>query len=126
MKIKLFKLMNAKDTLQKMGETNFDDGVTCYKIARNISSLNPEFENFEKTKEGLIKNYGEPTKNEETGEDTGIMVTDENMEEFQKQMKDILEQDIEVNIVPINPEKIKGFKPLELMLVEWMLEEEKS
>ena len=124
MKIKLFKLINAKDTLQKMGETSFDDGVVCYKIARNISAVNPEFENFEKTREGLIKKYGEPTTDEETGADTGIMVTPANMEEFQKQINEILQQDIEVNVTPINPEKIKGFKPLELMLVDWMLAEE--
>ena len=118
MKIKLFYILNSKDTLNILGAKSFNDGATCYKLARNIKNINIELDNFEKIKTELVKKYGEEK------EDGNVQVTPSNKDEYIKELNTILQREININIFPLNPEKIIGASPFQLMSIDWLLETE--
>jgi hypothetical protein len=37
-------------------------------------------------------------------------------------MNDLLMQEVEINILTINPEKLSGYSPLEFLSIDWMLD----
>ena len=119
MKIKLFYILKSKDILEKLGSMKFDDGLTCYKIARNIKNINPELANFENIKKDLITKYGNK-------EGDNITVSQDNMDEYNKQINEILQQEIEINILPLSPEKLSGISPFDFLALDFMLVSEQT
>ena len=115
MKVKLLNIVNSKNAITKLGEKTSYDAKTAYRIARNIKEIISELENFEKAKGELFKKYGE-----KDGDD--IKIKKENTDVFNKELSDILDIDVELDIIMINPEKLSGSSPFELLAVEWMLE----
>ena len=120
MKIKLFHILNSKDALNILGAKSFDDGVTCYRLARNIKNLNIELDNFEKIRTELIKKYGEEKRDGE------IEVRESNKNEYIKQLDAILQQEIDIDILLLNPSKIIGVSPFNLIPIDWMLNAEEE
>ena len=119
MKVKLIDLLNSKLVLKKIGESKDYDGVTCYKISRNIDIANPEFARFEKHQAELFEKYAESTK-DESGEEIK-RIPDEKTGDADKELFEIVESEIELDIMYINPEKLTGLSPLEMMAIYWML-----
>jgi|APFre7841882654_1041346.scaffolds.fasta_scaffold154422_1 hypothetical protein len=120
MKIKLSDILNSKTILEKLGSTKFEDGLIIYYLIKNIKNLSNEVDNFEKARISLVEKYGIKKEN-------GISeVTQENKDIFNKEINAIVAEEVEVNIFPINPSKISGFTPFELMPIEWLLEVEKK
>jgi hypothetical protein len=120
MKLKLIDILNAKTIINKLGSTVFSDGATSYKMMRNIRNLAPDFNDFETVKNQLIEKYGTKKENGFTE------VMDDKKDEYFKELNAVAAQDIEVNISLINPDKLSGFSPFELMTIEWMLEPRKE
>ena len=121
MNIKLITLLDSKMVLEKMGNSKEYDGVTNYKIARNISVVNPELTNFEKAQNELIEKYGAKLKDKDGNETKEMKVTSVNMDIFAKEVTEILETEFDLDILLINPEKITGLSPFEMMAIDWML-----
>jgi len=118
-KIKLLDILNSKEVLKKLGDMAFNDGLVCYKIARNIKNINPEIENFEIIRKDLILKYGKKEGDTEP-------LSQENVDEYNKQINEILQQELEINILQIAPEKFSGISPVQLMSIDWMLESEQT
>jgi hypothetical protein len=119
-KIKLLDILNSKEVLGEMGKKKDFDGLTSYKVARNIRNINIELENFEKVKTELIRKYGEKK------EDGSIEVLESNKDEYLKQLSEILQEEINIDVMQISPEKLFGVSPFELMSLDWMIEIEKE
>lgn len=117
MKIKLLDILNSKDVLIKLGDTVFNDGLTSYKIARNIKKVNPEIETFELAKKNLIEKYGKKEGDTEP-------LPQKNIDEYNMQMNEILAQEVDIDVSFISPAKLSEISPFELMAIDWMLESE--
>ena len=120
MKVKLLNIVNSKTVIEKMGEVSSYDGKTAYQVAKNIKEIASELESFDKARNAMVIKYGEER------DDGNIEVTKDNMEMFNKEIFELLDVDAEINILLLNPEKITGLSPFELIAIDWMLESEKE
>lgn len=121
MKIKLFRILNSMKVLSELGKIKDFDGLTALKISRNTDKLEPEQIKFDKIHRELITKLGEK-KAGATPEEDMIIVTPENRDEYSKQVNEMVEQEIEVDILLLDPTKINGFSPVEILSIEWMFE----
>jgi len=119
MKIKAIEILNSKDVLTKLGSTKFEDGITSYKLIRNIKNIGFELDNLERAKTEVFLKYG--TKEKDT-----TKIPNDKKDQFFKELNNLLGMEVEVDILLISPEKISDFSPFELMPVDWMFEIEKK
>jgi hypothetical protein len=117
-KIKLIDILNSIETLEKLNQERFEDGITSYRVARNIKNINIELEHIDKAKNMLIEKYGER-------DDKGAMsIPKEKRDTYNKEVNSLLEEEIELNILQISPAKLSGHSPMEFLSIYWMLCEE--
>lgn len=122
--IKNEKLVNSIGVLSKL--TNMELPIRLsYAISKNITKIDRELVAYNKEREKLIEKYGE--KDEEgklkTKEDGTINILD--IESFNKDLKEILDIETEVDIHVIDLEKVNvdiNITPGEIMLVDYMFE----
>jgi hypothetical protein len=119
MKIKAIDILNSKEVLTKLGSVKFEDGITSYKLIRNIKNIGFEMDNLERAKAELFIKYG--TRDKDT-----TKIPDDKKDQFLKELNALLGMEVEIDILPISPEKISGFSPFELMPIDWMFEIEKK
>lgn len=101
MKIKLIDILNSREVLLKLANIKFEDEETTLKLLHNIKKINPELFNFDENKKRLT-------------------------DEYNKQMIEMLEKEIDINIQPIDPVKIFGFSAIELLSLDWLFKPEKE
>ena len=118
MKIRVVDIINSREVVTKIGQNTSYDAKTAYKLARNIKEISSELENFDKTRNNLIIKYGKENK------EGNIEVEKKNTEVFNKELSDVLGVEVELNIVTIDPEKLEGTSPFELLVIDWMLKVE--
>jgi hypothetical protein len=122
MKLSNEKLVNSIGVLNKL--TNMELPIKLsYAISKNITKINRELVVYNKERQKLIEKYGE--KDEEsklkTKEDGTINILD--IDSFNKDLKEILEIETEVDIHLIDLEKVDvdiNITPGEIMLVDYM------
>lgn len=122
MKLSNEKLVNSIGVLNKL--TNMELPIKLsYAISKNITKINRELVVYNKERQKLIEKYGE--KDEEsklkTKEDGTINILD--IDSFNKDLKEILEIETEVDIHVIDLEKVDvdiNITPGEIMLVDYM------
>jgi hypothetical protein len=115
-KLKISELLNSTAILDKLMSEQFDDGLIAYKLARNIKLIDNELIHYEAARKALLEKHGEKNK------DNKLEVPVPKRDEFTKQLNEILAQEIDINILTINPEKLSCHSPLEFLSIEWMLE----
>ncbi|GAA0817643.1 hypothetical protein [Clostridium tertium] len=122
MKLSNEKLVNSIGVLSKL--TNMELPIKLsYAISKNITKIDRELVVYNKERQKLIEKYGE--KDEEsklkTKEDGTINILD--IDSFNKDLKEILEIETEVDIHLIDLEKVDvdiNITPGEIMLVDYM------
>jgi hypothetical protein len=127
LKIKLYNISflltkDKTDVLSKMAGITFEDGVTSFRIMRNIQNISVELQTFESSRQKLVRQYG--VENSET-KIIEVLPNTPQMEEYLKQYNAMIQEEIEINILLLNPIHLKGFSPVELMQIDWMIEEPK-
>lgn len=122
--VKNEKLINSVGVLSKLNNMDLNIKVS-YAIAKNINKIEKELEVYNKEKAKLIDKYGE--KDEEgklkTDENGNIKIID--TENWNKDFKELLEIENEIDIHKINEEDLfkcdnANITPAELMLVDYM------
>nr|DAE09612.1 MAG TPA: Protein of unknown function (DUF1617) [Siphoviridae sp. ctDtx1] len=123
MKLRNEKIVNSIHVLSKL--TNMDLNIkVSYAVAKNISKIEKELEVYNKEKSKLINKYGE--KDEEgklkKNEDETVKIID--TESWDKDIKELLEFENEIDIHKINEEDLFkcncNITPGELMLIDYM------
>ncbi|MGN1029719.1 MAG: hypothetical protein ACI4P7_06460 [Bacilli bacterium] len=123
MKIKNEKLVNSIGVLSKL--TNMELPIKLsYAFSKNITNIDRELVAYNKERQKLIEKYGEKDKegNLKTKEDGTINIL--NIDNFNKELKEILEIETEVDIHLIDLESTNvdiNITPLELMLIDYMI-----
>ena len=124
MKLSNEKLVNSIGVLSKL--TNMELPIKLsYAISKNITKINRELVVYNKERQKLIEKYGEKDKegNLKAKEDGTINILD--IDSFNKDLKEILEIETEVDIHLIDLEKVDAdikITPGEIMLVDYMFE----
>ena len=122
MKLSNEKLVNSIGVLSKL--TNMELPIKLsYAFSKNITKIDRELTVYNKERQKLIEKYGE--KDEEgklkTKEDGTINILD--IDSFNKDLKEILEIETEVDIHLIELDKVNvdvNITPGELMIVDYM------
>jgi hypothetical protein len=121
MLIKLGMLKALEQSITKMYNTDLPIKLS-YKISKMIDPVGNELQKIEEQRIKLVEKYGE--KNE-----TGITVTENNLDSFNKEFSELLEVEIDLPITPINlddiPEEVKltGFEVNNLIKLGFLIVE---
>lgn len=118
MNIKLEKIVLSKDTLVKVLNQDFPI-VISYKLSKIVDKINKEIQIFEENRVKLVKKYGEEVKE-------GFKVKEENIEVYAKELSELLDIEIQIEIPIITIKDLEGCKlsPLELIQLSWLIKEE--
>lgn len=122
--VKNEKLVNSVGVLSKLNNMDLNIKVS-YAIAKNITKIEKELEVFNKEKAKLIDKYGEKDEegNLKVDEYGNVNIIDK--ENWNKEFKELLEIENEIDIHKINEEDLfkcdnANITPGELMLVDYM------
>jgi hypothetical protein len=123
MKTLISQIINAETGLNKIANTSLPISQSI-KIAKNIKELEVVYTEYNKQRRALIEKYGKEIINPVTGE-TNLQVTNENMEVFLKELKAILDTEVELNIEPFNlNDSDVRLSPAEYLSLEFLLTNE--
>lgn len=94
-------------------------GSIAFDLISNIKEIKIHVENYNIIRNSLFKKYGEEKENNSSA------IKPENIEQFKKEMEELLDKDIDVNIKKIKKEVLNNIqiKPIELMGLEWLFED---
>lgn len=120
--IKNEKLVNSIVVLSKLTQMELPIKLS-YALSKNITKIDRELTVYNKERGKLIEKYGEKDEegNLKTKEDGTINILD--IDSFNKDLKEILEIETEVDIHLIDLEKVNvdiNITPGEIMLVDYM------
>jgi hypothetical protein len=118
MKVKLNALVNAKESLIKLGKTDLPV-KTAYALNKDFQKMNIEFKAYEEAKMKLFDKYGEKQPDEK------IIIKPENIKTFQKEIGELLETEVEIDLWKVKLENLGDvkFSALELGMLEFLIEE---
>lgn len=122
MKLSNEKLVNSIGVLSKL--TNMELPIKLsYAFSKNITKIDRELTAYNKERQKLIEKYGEKDKEGKlkTKEDGTINIID--IDSFNKDLKEILEIETEVDIHVIDLENINAdinITPGEIMVIDYM------
>ena len=120
--VKLSEVINGIDTMKYLMDV-FLSAKTAYKVAKLAQEMEKELKLFSDAREKLIRKYANKDENGEliVDENNQITVAPENVENYQKELNELLETEVkfEVNKIGINeltndisPNRIISLMPL--------------
>ena len=121
MKVKLYEIINASEVLTKIMKSTINLKA-AYRIGKIAKKYQAEMEIFQDLRKKLFDKYGE------TQDDKSVKIKDDKIPEYQKEMNELLQNDVELDIEPVvisENEKIE-ISPAELLLVEKFITIEES
>lgn len=103
MKIQVRKLVDIKSSLEKI--MSLDIPIkTAFKISKCIKNFNNEYSSFEESKNKLFKKFGEENK------DGNLEIKKENEEKFKKELEDLMDIKISINIPKVTLKELGDIK----------------
>lgn len=118
MKVTLRTLVDSFEALHQLGDDKALDVKTKYSIGRNIRIIKQEVADYEKQRIELVKQYGAKVKDTEN-----IEVTPNNIKTFQKQIADLLDVELELDIRMLAIEAFTNQSANDMALLDWMIDE---
>jgi len=103
MKISLQKIYDSHMSIRKLLSADLPV-KTAFKLSRLAKELNGLFQDVEAQRIRLVEKYGEK---DEKGHS---QVTQENMEQFSKEITELFSEEVEVDFSPISIEELEGAK----------------
>ena len=127
MKLSNERIVNDANVLGAISQKNLPIKVS-YAIAKNIAKIEAEIKVYNKERQKLIDKYS--VKDEEGKpliEDNSIKIAEEHVEEWNRDIKELLAIENEVDIHKFHIDKLINsncdMSPAELMLIDYMIEE---
>lgn len=125
--LKISALVDATEVLQKLAQKSLKAKV-AFQVSRLLKEADKEVKEFNDTRIKLINKYGEK---DETGElkvdETGnCRIPPESMTEFNNEMSELLNSEIEINANKLNFDDLGDveFTPSEVIVLEPFVEME--
>lgn len=103
--VKLREVINGVDTMKYLMDV-FLNAKTAYKVAKLAQGMENELKLFSEAREKLVRKYANKDENDEliVDENNQITVAPENVENYQKELNELLETEVkfDVNKIGIN------------------------
>lgn len=127
MKLSNERIVNDANVLGAISQKNLPIKVS-YAIAKNIAKIEAEIKVYNKERQKLIEKYSVKDKEgKPLIEDNSIKIAPENVEEWNRDIKELLEIENEVDIHKFHISELENsnctMTPAELMLIDYMIEE---
>ena len=112
-------IMDSVEVLKKLMEKDLK-AKTSYKISRLVREVEKELNEINKTYQGIVIKYGEPS--EENSDQ--YVVKENNIEEYNKEINEFLMSEVELNVnkIPIEELENENFTPTEIIKLEPFME----
>lgn len=98
----------------------------AYQLAKIIKEVQKEFELFQETRMKLINEYAERDEDGQlkVDENNNFTIPKEKIQDFQKELNELLETQVELQINKINLDELENveFTPMELIKIEKFIE----
>ena len=111
MKVKLLQIVNSVEALNKLAQQPMK-AVTSFEVAKNLKNISDELSIYEKARVDLIRKFGKKDKDGVVG----IAPDTKGMKDFQKELGDLL--NIEVDLNGFKQIKLKHLSKCELTPIE--------
>lgn len=125
-KVKLGDIVNSVDTFQAIMQQSFK-GSLAFKIARLARELNKEMETFNEQRRKIIDDYCVKDENGEikTLENGNIQISPDRIQDFNTEITNVLETEVEINADKLPMDKIDDFEisPQQMLDIEKFFEE---
>lgn len=126
MKLTNKKILNNAMTIGVISNKELPVKVS-YALAKNISKLEKELEIYNKEREKLIEKYSVKDDDNKTviDENNQIKIQDKYLEDWNKDIKELQEIEVEIDIHKFELEELNGYSmtPAELMAIDYMIGE---
>lgn len=119
--MKLKQLILSVESLSYLSSLKLP-AVTSYKLALLTKKINPDIEEFHKTRNEKLKEYGEEIMEDEKS--TGkFNIKQENIEIFNKEIDDLLETELNIDIPDVSISEFSGIniEPKYFIELEWLI-----
>ena len=124
--ITLSELMDSASVMQELAKKPMKTKA-AFQTARLMREIEKEYSLFQESRKGLIDKYADKDENGEPKADElgNYTVPKENIEEFNKELKDMLDQTLSLNVEPISIEDLgdADFTPADMMLLAPFMKE---
>ena len=123
--VKIADLVNSVDTLQKLSQKSFKAKL-AWSISRLLKAAETEIQSFNETRMDLIRRRGEKDENGEliTDENGNCKINPAEINEFSKELNDLLETTVEINVNRIRMDLLEDldFTPMDMAVLEPFVE----
>lgn len=104
MKTNFAKLRGMVEPLKSLVEKEMTISFS-YKLYQVIEEINPQLEIYERLEKKIVDKYKAEEK-DESGNGTGnVIIPQDKVEEYRKDMVELMETEVEVNIPTVSPEE---------------------
>ena len=125
-KLKLNELLNATDALQTLSKKSLQ-ARPAFQVVRLLKAADKEIQEFNDIRVKVVNQYGDKDENGEliTDENGNCHIAPEHINEFNKELNDLLNTEIEINANALSLEDLEEleFTPSDLALLEPFIEE---
>nr|WP_207723153.1 DUF1617 family protein [[Eubacterium] tenue] len=126
MKLTNKKILNDAMTIGAISNKELPVKVS-YALAKNISKIEKELQIYNTERERLIEKYSVKDDDNKTviDENNQIKIQDKYLEDWNKDIKELQEIEVEIDIHKFKLEELNGYNmtAAELMAIEYMIEE---
>ena len=124
--ITLSELLDSASVMQELAKKPMKNKV-AFQTARLMREIEKEYSLFQDSRKSLIEQYAEKDENGElkTDENGNFTVPKDKVEGFNKELKDMLDQTLSLNVEPICVDDLNeaNFTPADMMLLAPFLKE---
>lgn len=122
--MKLKKLVESTPSIQQLAMLKLPVSVS-FKIANFTKKADPELKTFSEIRDNKIKELGELKKDEDGNETTDYEVKKENVDQYKKEIEELLDQDVDLYVPEINLSELGDLKiePAILANLDWLIKE---
>lgn len=125
-KLKLNELLNATDALQTLSKKSLQ-ARPAFQVVRLLKAADKEIQEFNDIRVKVVNQYGDKDENGEliTDENGNCHIAPEHINEFNKELNDLLNTEIEINanMLSLGDLEELEFTPSDLALLEPFIEE---
>lgn len=125
-KLKLNELLNATDALQTLSKKSLQ-ARPAFQVVRLLKAADKEIQEFNEIRVKVVNQYGDKDENGEliTDENGNCHIAPEHINEFNKELNDLLNTEIEINanMLSLGDLEELEFTPSDLALLEPFIEE---
>lgn len=124
MKITLDTLLKSFDGLQTISKLKLPVTVS-YKVGKTIKAINAELETHQEIRKKRIKELGEPTKDQDGKTTENYQVTKENLPIWDKEYKELLANEVDIQIHPLKISELgdEKLEPIVFAELDWLITE---